>query len=127
MQIDRLDHFVIHVQNLEVALDFYARVLGLEVVTFGDNAKAVQIGSQKINVHQASLTYTPEAAQPVVGSGDFCLITKTPLTEVIAHLHSHGVEIELGPVPRTGAQGPMQSVYVRDPDGNLVEIAHYPE
>jgi catechol 2,3-dioxygenase-like lactoylglutathione lyase family enzyme len=125
MQIDRIDHFVLTVRDIEATCAFYTRVLGMQVVTFAGGRKALQFGQQKINLHQAGKEFEPKAISPTPGSGDFCLITQTPLQEVIAHIRSCGIEIVEGPVPKTGAIGTLNSVYLRDPDGNLVEIANY--
>lgn len=126
--IDRIDHVVLTVQDIDATCDFYARALGMTVETFGDsNTKriALRFGRQKFNLHRAGREFEPKAKTPVPGSADFCLITETPLDDVIAYLKSCGVTIEEGPVPRTGATGKIRSVYLRDPDGNLVEIANY--
>jgi catechol 2,3-dioxygenase-like lactoylglutathione lyase family enzyme len=123
--IDRLDHLVLTVSDLNATCDFYSRVLGMEVVTFGGGRKALQFGSQKLNLHEAGKEFEPKAVKPTPGSADLCLIAGVPLEQVISHLRSCGVEIIEGPVQRTGATGPIQSVYVRDPDGNLIEISRY--
>lgn len=123
--IDRVDHFVLTVGDLDTTCRFYERVLGARVVTFGDGRSALAFGRQKINLHVAGREFEPKALAPQPGSGDFCLIAATPLDRVIEHLAACGVAIELGPVPRTGATGPIRSVYFRDPDGNLVEVANY--
>ncbi|HYH21760.1 MAG TPA: VOC family protein [Azospirillum sp.] len=126
MKIDRLDHFVLTVRDLDATVDFYTRVLGMELVTFGaQGRKALSFGTQKINLHVAGKEFEPKARTPVPGSADVCFITITPMAEVQAHLAAHGVAVEEGPVPRTGATGPIMSVYIRDPDGNLVEISNY--
>lgn len=129
MQIDRIDHFVLTVASLDATCDFYARVLGMTVETFrpgdGTERRALSFGGQKINLHQAGAEFEPKARQPRAGSGDFCLITRESPEAVIAHLGREGVAVEIGPVPRTGAQGAITSVYFRDPDGNLVEVASY--
>jgi len=125
MQIDRIDHFVLTVRAIEATCEFYARVLGMQVVTFAGSRKALQFGQQKINLHEAGKEFEPKAMSPTPGSGDFCLITQIPLEEVIAHIRSCGIDIVEGPVHKTGAIGPMESVYLRDPDGNLVEISNY--
>jgi catechol 2,3-dioxygenase-like lactoylglutathione lyase family enzyme len=98
-------------------------VLGLEIVTCGDNRKALACGSQRINLHQAGRELEPKAHRPTPGSADLCFIASTPLQEVIEHLNRCGVEIILGPVQRTGAAGELESVYFRDPDLNLIEVA----
>ncbi len=125
MQIGRIDHFVLTVRDIEATCEFYARVLGMQVVTFAGGRKALQFGRQKINLHEAGKEFEPKALSPTPGSGDFCLITQTPLEEVIVHIRSCGIEIVEGPVQKTGAMGPIESVYLRDPDGNLVEISNY--
>ncbi|WP_298374224.1 VOC family protein [Azospirillum sp.] len=124
--IVRLDHFVLTVASIERTCAFYERVLGMGCVTFGNGRKALTFGQQKINLHEVGKEFEPKAHRPSAGSADFCLITNTPLAEVIAHLQRQDVVIEEGPVARTGAIGPIQSVYIRDPDANLVEIANYP-
>jgi catechol 2,3-dioxygenase-like lactoylglutathione lyase family enzyme len=125
MHIDRLDHFVLTVTDVEATCEFYSRVLGMQVVTFGNGRKALQFGQQKINLHQRGQEIDPKAAKPTVGSGDFCLITSARLDRVLAHLRDCNVVIEDGPVARTGAVDPIQSVYFRDPDGNLIEVSNY--
>ena len=127
MRIDRLDHLVLTVKNISATCDFYSRALGMEVVTFGDNRKALAFGSQKINLHEAGHEVAPKAHRPTPGSADLCFITSVPLKEVVAHLGRCGVKIIEGPVKRTGARGPIESVYLRDPDGNLIEISNYPD
>lgn len=124
MHIDRLDHFVLTVADLEATCRFYAKACGMSVETFGAGRLALRFGEQKINLHKAGAEFEPKAARPTRGSGDFCLITTVPLAEVEAHLKAEGIAIEEGPVRRTGATGPILSVYIRDPDGNLVEIAN---
>ena len=125
MQIDRIDHLVLTVADVEATVDFYTRVLGLRAETFDGGRRALVMGGQKINLHQVGREFSPRAAHATAGSGDFCLITETPLDQVQAELAAAGVEVEVGPVPKVGALGPMRSVYVRDPDANLVEIAVY--
>ena len=125
IKIDRLDHLVLTVADIGRTCAFYHDVLGFEVVTFKGDRKALTFGKQKINLHQAGHEFEPKALKPTMGSGDLCFITKTPLSEVMAHLVVHHVAIEEGPVERTGATGPIRSVYVRDPDGNLIEISNY--
>ncbi|MEM7531629.1 MAG: VOC family protein [Chloroflexota bacterium] len=128
-QIDRLDHLVLTVRDLTATCDFYTRVLGMEEVAFGHASgtvrKALTFGKQKINLHEAGNEFEPKADVPTPGSGDLCFITTTPLVDVIAHIESCGVSLLEGPVPRTGATGEMISVYVRDPDDNLIEVSNY--
>jgi catechol 2,3-dioxygenase-like lactoylglutathione lyase family enzyme len=123
--IDRLDHLVLTVRDLRATVAFYTSVLGMTEVTFGDGRTALQFGQQKINLHEAGHEFEPKAAQPTPGSADLCFITLTPLDGVIQRLRSANVDVIAGPVPRTGALGPMQSVYFRDPDGNLIEVSNY--
>ncbi len=125
MKISRLDHFVLTVASIERTVEFYQRGLGMRAETFGDGRTALHFGDQKINLHPAGWEYELKAAQPTPGSGDFCLISAEPLEQVIGDLEAAGVEIEVPPSERTGALGPMMSVYFRDPDGNLVEISEY--
>ena len=127
MRIDRLDHLVLTVKSIPATCDFYSRALGMEVVTFGDSRKALAFGGQKINLHEAGHEVAPKAHRPTPGSADLCFITSVPLKEVVAHLGRCGVKIIEGPVKRTGARGPIESVYLRDPDGNLIEISNYPD
>jgi catechol 2,3-dioxygenase-like lactoylglutathione lyase family enzyme len=123
LSLEMLDHLVLTVRDIESTCRFYARALGMRVITFGGARRALAFGSQKINLHEAGNEIAPKALYPTPGSGDLCFITRTPVQEVIDHLRSCGVEILEGPVKRTGAQGPITSVYFRDPDGNLIEIA----
>ena len=125
MDNDRLDHFVLTVRDLRAAIEFYTRVLGMQEVTFGAARKALAFGRQKINLHLSGREFEPKALKPVPGAIDLCFIAATPLAEVIEHVKACGVAIVEGPVPKTGALGPMQSIYLRDPDGNLVEISNY--
>ena len=125
MQIDRLDHLVLTVASIEKTSDFYQRVLGMEVITFGEGRKALSFGSQKINLHAQGKEFEPKAAKPTPGSADICLIASTPLSKVISHLQSCGVSILEGPVRRTGATGSITSVYFRDPESNLIEVSNY--
>lgn len=125
MKIDRLDHLVLTVGDIEATIAFYVDVLGMEAVSFGAGRRALAFGQQKINLHPAAAPLRPHATRPTPGSADLCLITRSPIVEVIAHLRRCGVDIEEGPVPRTGARGPITSVYFRDPDGNLIELSNY--
>ncbi len=125
MNITGLDHLVLTVRSIARTCDFYTRALCAEIITFGEGRTALQLGANKINLHEAGREFEPKAAAPTPGSGDICLITTAPLAEVEQHLQSQGIEIEEGPVARTGARGPIMSLYLRDPDGNLVEIASY--
>ncbi|RUU10813.1 VOC family protein [Mesorhizobium sp. M7A.T.Ca.TU.009.01.3.2] len=123
--ITGIDHFVLTVASLEVTCEFYQRVLGFERIDAADRPTALAFGIHKINVHEVGRTFEPKAKSPAPGSSDFCLVTDGPLDEVRARLAANGVAVELGPVERIGARGPMMSVYLRDPDGNLVEVSEY--
>jgi len=127
MKIASLDHLVLTVRDLDATLRFYSDILGMEVRTFAGDRKALHFGAQKINLHVAGHEAEPKAAAPTPGSGDICLLCATPLEEIQAELEAAGIAIEVGPVDRTGAAGPIRSVYVRDPDGNLVELANLKE
>lgn len=125
MKIDRIDHFVLTVRDIGATCDFYERALGMTREVFGEGRTALKFGHQKINLHPAGREYEPKAAHPSAGGGDFCLITRTPIDDVVKHLNDANVEIELMPSQRTGATGPINSIYFRDPDGNLVEVSNY--
>jgi catechol 2,3-dioxygenase-like lactoylglutathione lyase family enzyme len=125
LNIARLDHLVLTVADIERTCAFYTRVLGMEVVRFGEGRTALRFGRQKINLHQADAIPGLVADKPTPGSGDLCFITEVPLSEVVAHLQGCGVAIIAGPGPRAGAIGTIQSVYIRDPDQNLLEISNY--
>ena len=125
MKIDRLDHLVLTVADVTKTCEFYERVLGMETVTFGAGRKALAFGQQKINLHQSGKEFEPKAVRPTPGSADLCFIASTPLAEVVEHVKGEGIAILQGPVRRTGANGPMESVYFRDPDGNLIEVSNY--
>ena len=123
MRVVSLDHLVLTVRSVEATCAFYAGVLGMEVVAFGEGRKALAFGSQKINLHERGKEFEPKAGQPTPGSADVCFITDSPLSEVVEHLQSFGVPILKGPVARKGAVGPLRSVYFRDPDANLIEVS----
>jgi catechol 2,3-dioxygenase-like lactoylglutathione lyase family enzyme len=125
MHIDRLDHLVLTVADIGASCDFYSRVLGMQVVTFGAGRKALAFGAQKINLHEQGKEFEPKAGHPVPGSADLCFITSVPVATVVEHLRQCGVALLEGPVVRTGATGPITSVYFRDPDANLIEVSNY--
>jgi len=124
VKIERLDHFVLTVRDLEATVEFYRRVLGMEVVTFGQGRTALRFGDQKINLHPAGREFAPTAARPTPGSADVCLLSREPVAQWVTQLKDFGVTVEEGPVRRTGARGPIDSIYLRDPDNNLVEISN---
>jgi catechol 2,3-dioxygenase-like lactoylglutathione lyase family enzyme len=125
MKIDSIDHVVFTVKDINATCEFYTKVLGMEVVTFGEGRKALAFGSQKINLQQSGCESTLIADRPTPGSADICFVTAVPISEVIADLNSCGVRLVGGPVERNGARGMMTSVYFRDPDLNLVEVSNY--
>lgn len=125
IRIVHLDHLVLTVASIEESCAFYAGILGMGVETFGEGRKALTFGNQKINLHRAGHEFEPKAKRPTPGSADLCFISETPLSDVIAHLINESIAIEEGPVRRTGATGPILSVYFRDPDDNLIEVSNY--
>jgi len=124
MNIDNLDHLVRTVKDIDMMASFYSRVLGMDVITFGGGRKALSFGTQKINLHQNGSEFEPKAQQPTPGSADLCFITSVPLPEVLNHLASCNVAVIEGPVHRTGATGPILSVYFNDPDMNMIEVSN---
>jgi catechol 2,3-dioxygenase-like lactoylglutathione lyase family enzyme len=125
VKIEALDHLVLTVADIEVTCAFYERVLGMQTVGFGEGRKALAFGVQKLNLHRRGHEFEPKADKPTPGAIDVCFISAWPMPEVIAHLQSCGVDVLEGPVQRTGARGPMLSVYFRDPDRNLIEVSNY--
>lgn len=124
MQISSLDHLVLTVRDMDKTIQFYTEVLGMALVIFGNNRKALAFGAQKINLHQWRQEHEPKAHQPTPGSADLCFLTQTPIAEVMSNLKAKHIELVEGPVQRTGASGPIMSVYVRDPDLNLIEVSN---
>ncbi len=124
MKIDSIDHVVFTVKDINATCEFYAKVLGMEITTFGEGRKAGSFGYKKINLQQVGRG-TLVAENPTSGSADVCFVTSVALSEVISHLKSCGVKLIAGPVERNGARGMMKSVYFRDPDMNLVEVSNY--
>jgi catechol 2,3-dioxygenase-like lactoylglutathione lyase family enzyme len=124
MQLDAIDHVVLTVRDIPASVAFYTRVLGMREEVFGAGRRALVFGRCKLNLHQAGREFEPKAAQPTPGAVDLCLIARTPLADIADQLAAQGVAIEQGPVERTGAQGPLLSLYVRDPDGNLIELSN---
>ena len=125
MRLDRLDHLVLTVADIDATVRFYADVLGMEKVVFGEGRIALSFGRQKINLHQKGAEFEPKTHLPTPGSADLCFIAATPLEQVIAELRVQNIAIEIGPVERAGATGRMISIYLRDPDDNLIEISNY--
>ena len=124
MQVDRLDHLVLTVKDINTTCEFYTVVLGMGDVTFADQRKALIFGSQKINLHEHGDEFDPKSQRPTPGSADLCFITQVPLSEVIQHARACGVDILEGSGDKTGALGPIMSIYFRDPDGNLIEVSN---
>ena len=124
MEVDRLDHLVLTVRDLDMTCRFYTDILGMDVVEFGEGRKALVFGNQKINLHEQGQEFDPHASRPTPGSADLCFLTSMPLASVFEDLQQKGVKILDGPVRRTGATGPILSLYIHDPDGNLIEVAN---
>ena len=124
MRINRLDHLVLTVTDLDRTVEFYTAVLGMEVCTFGGGRTALHFGSCKINLHEAGNEFEPKAQRPTPGSADLCFVADDPLDDIAAELARARVPVEEGPVTRAGAQGTLTSLYVRDPDHNLIEISN---
>jgi catechol 2,3-dioxygenase-like lactoylglutathione lyase family enzyme len=123
-----LDHLVLTVMSIDKSVKFYCDILGMMPYRFkvadGTTRTAVKFGQQKINLHQIGADFAPKAIHPLSGSADLCFLSDTPITDWVTHFTATGVLIECGPIPRTGATGPIVSIYIRDPDGNLIEIAN---
>ncbi len=126
MKIDRIDHLVLTVSDIEKTCEFYERVLEMETVISEGGRRALAFGKQKINLHEAGREFEPKAAHPTPGSADLCFVVDAPLEEARQHLGACGVEVLEGPVGRAGALGRMESIYFRDPDENLIELSNYP-
>lgn len=127
MKIDRIDHLVLTVADIEASIAFYTTVLGFDVVTFGAGRKALVFGRQKINLHQQGKEFEPKADKPTCGSADLCFIAETSVEKIMEELHQKNIPVIEGIVSRTGATGNIRSVYFRDPDQNLIEISNYTE
>ena len=126
MIITYLDHLVLTVKSLAVTCDFYAKILGMEIITFGNDRKALRFGQQKINLHEKGREIAPMANFPTMGSTDLCFISATPVEYVLQELQDNNIPVlEGGIVERTGVTGKIRSVYFRDPDGNLLEVSNY--
>ncbi|PJG82849.1 VOC family protein [Caviibacterium pharyngocola] len=123
LDISHLDHLVLTVADIQRSLDFYT-ALGFQEITFGNQRKALLFGRQKINLHQKSEEISPHARLPVCGSADLCFIIETPLEEAVRYLNRQNIPLESDIVTRTGATGNIRSIYLRDPDGNLIELSN---
>lgn len=127
MQVERPDHLVLTVRDVEATVSFYERALGMRGIRFGPGRRAPAFGNRKINLHPAQAPIEPHAARPAPGSADLCFVIGTPVQDAIDPPAALGIAVEAGPVPRTGALGPIESAYFRDPDGNLIEVSNYPQ
>ncbi|WP_298508078.1 VOC family protein [uncultured Kordia sp.] len=127
MNIQRIDHFVLTVQNIEKTIEFYTNILGMKVITFGQNRKALTFGNQKINLHEKRKEFEPKAQHPTCGSADICFIVSENIEQVKTTIENKGITIIEGIVDRTGATGKIKSIYLRDPDLNLIELSNYVE
>lgn len=123
MRLRHLDHLVLTVADIDASLAFYERVMGMRAITFGDGRRALRFGEQKINLHEVGREFAPHARRVTPGSADLCFLIDEPVETVMTELATAGIAVEVGPVIRSGALGPIQSVYFRDPDGNLIEVA----
>ncbi|WP_366465527.1 VOC family protein [Paracoccus methylarcula] len=124
IKVTALDHLVLTVADPARTAEFYENLLGMELRSFGENRQALHFGQQKINLHRAGHEFEPKARVPLPGSADLCFLVEGTARDSAARLAEAGIAVEDGPVPRTGATGPVMSLYLRDPDGNLVELAH---
>jgi catechol 2,3-dioxygenase-like lactoylglutathione lyase family enzyme len=127
MKIKQIDHIVLTVKNIQATIDFYEDVLNMEKEIFSNNRVALKFGNQKINLHQLNSNITPKAKYPTSGSIDLCFILETSLEEVSKELKEKNITIIEGIVNRTGAKGKIKSLYINDPDGNLIELSNYIE
>jgi len=123
MNIQQLDHLVLTVNDLQASINFYCHVLGMQLVEFAGNRKALKFGTQKINLHQSGEEFKPHANKPLSGSADLCFIVETPIDAIEQELNKNSIKIEEGPVIRSGSCGPINSLYIRDPDKNLIELS----
>ena len=130
MKLEKIDHVVITVKNLNKTIDFYTNILGMKLEEFASSLNndqiryAVSFGSQKINIHEEKKAFKPNALHPYSGSMDICFISKNKIKDWVYHLNNKGINIEIGPERKTGALGPILSIYIRDPDFNLIEISN---
>jgi len=125
VQVDRVDHLVLTVKDIDKTVNFYESVMGMKKVVFGEGRIALSFGSQKINLHQLGEEFEPKAENVKSGSADLCFIINEPIEQAIKNLSECHIPIIEGPVSRTGAKGKIISAYFRDPDGNLIEVSNY--
>lgn len=127
MRVTSIDHVVLTVKDIGKTVSFYTEVLGMEARTFADGRTALHFGAQKLNLHPSSRVLDPNVKHATPGSADICFLVDQPVEEWMQHLARHGVRVILGPVQRTGARGQLRSIYLYDPDENLVELANRTE
>ncbi|MEI3479275.1 MAG: VOC family protein [Bilophila sp.] len=125
--VEDLDHLVLNVADIKVTCRFYQRVLGMTPFMFGNGRTALSFGSRRINLYEVGQPYSPQPDKPLPGTAELCFLSRTPVVELLDHLKAENVAVEEGPVRREGALGPITSVYFRDPDGNMIEVANYTE
>ncbi len=124
MKVHSIDHIVMTVKSIEKSCKFYQECLGLEIITFQNDRKALKCGNQKINLHEIGHEFDPKAKNASKGTVDICLIVENPIAEIVKDFEKKGVEIIEGPIKRTGATHKLLSIYVFDPDGNLIELSN---
>ena len=126
--VSSLDHLVLTTRDLDLCISFYVSILGMSVRSFdatdGTTRYAIYFGAQKINLHKSGEEYKPHATHPMFGTADLCFLSDIPLSEWLTHLEKHNIALLDGPMERSGATGPIRSLYIRDPDGNLIEISN---
>lgn len=125
MEIERIDHIVLTVKDIDVTVKFYTEIMGFTCITFNNDRKALVFGNQKINLHKKGKEFEPKADLPTCGSADLCFVAKTDINGALVELKNKGVEIIEGIVERSGAKGKIKSIYFRDPDKNLIEVCNY--
>jgi catechol 2,3-dioxygenase-like lactoylglutathione lyase family enzyme len=125
MKVNRIDHLVLTTSDIEQTINFYTTILGMELISVEGGRKSLRFGTQKINLHEAGQEISPHARHPLPGSTDLCFITETSIQQVVEHLHSSGITLLKGPTKRIGATGPLFSIYIQDPDGNLLELSNH--
>ena len=125
MQIDRIDHLVLTVADISRSVEFYEHALGMQKIEFAGGRIALAFGRHKINLHQQGAEFKPNAQNAVPGSADLCFVVDTPVEEALVELREKGIDVIEGPVERSGATGSIVSIYLRDPDGNLLELSNY--
>ena len=125
MKVNKIDHLVLTTSDIEQTINFYTTILGMELISVEGGRKSLRFGTQKINLHEAGQEISPHAKHPLPGSADLCFITETSIQQVVEHLHSSGITLLEGPTKRIGATGPLLSIYIQDPDGNLLELSNH--